>query len=186
VRAYSVDLTYFDGPFVDIPADYWPGDYTDGYSSSFEHDGPFYSGTADVGVIQASDLIYYWGSIHNTIEWRLSFEFTLPPFQRIPDSVNYTVTHNGKSYINGTQSIGSDSDNTYIIVGIDGLGIGKHNFTLAIANPGDSGGIVFDTVEVTVQLFLELHMIGMFMIVGAGIGALLLLSAVVAIRIRRM
>jgi hypothetical protein len=37
VRAYSVDLSFFGGPFVNIPHDYWPGDYADGYWFSFAH-----------------------------------------------------------------------------------------------------------------------------------------------------
>ncbi len=178
VRAYSVDLSYYGGPFVDIPTDYWPGDYSDGYSFSFVHDGLF--GTADIGVFPAGDLSFFRGSVNNQIEWHLLIEHPGFPPKRIPNVIDYEVIHNGNSFINGTQSIGSDYQYTYIRIQIDGLDVGAHNFTLTFTNPGDSGGIVVDTVHVIVWLNFEIYIA-----IGAGLSILLLMVIALVAKSRR-
>ncbi|MDH4214850.1 MAG: hypothetical protein OEV85_13110 [Candidatus Thorarchaeota archaeon] len=178
IRAFSVDLTYFGGPFVDIPTDYWPGDYSDGYWFAFTHDGPF--GTVDIGVFPASDLFYFRGSVNNQIEWHLMIEHPGFPPKRIPEVIDYEVVHNGNSFINGTQSIGADYQYTYITIQIDGLDVGTHNFTLTFSNPGDSGGIVVDNVQVTVWLNFEIYIA-----VGAGLSVLILMVIALVTKSKR-
>jgi hypothetical protein len=177
IRTYSVDLSYFGGPFVNIPADYWPGDYADGYWTPFSHHDFPNAEIADVGVVQGDDLVYILGSVNNQIEWHLAFE-QLDFLRRIPDSITYTILYNGQSYINATQNIGEDYQSTYIIVQVDGLGIGVHNFTLVFMNPGVDGGIVSDTVLVTVQVSFEVLLFG-----GS---AILLVSVALIIRSKRV
>ncbi|MFW9958238.1 MAG: hypothetical protein ACFFCT_09205 [Candidatus Odinarchaeota archaeon] len=178
VRAYSVDLSYYGGPFVDIPTDYWPGDYSDGYSFSFVHDGPF--GTVDIGVFPAGDLSFFRGSVNNQIEWHLLIEHPGFPPKRIPNVIDYEVIHNGNSFINGTQSIEADYQYTYIRIQIDDLDVGAHNFTLKFTNPGDSGGIVVDTVQVIVWLNFE-----GYIAVGAGLSILLLVAIAIIAKSKR-
>jgi hypothetical protein len=94
--------------------------------------------------------------------------------------MDITLGIHGASYINGAQAIGDDLQHTYIIIPIDDLSIGVHNFSLLFANPGESGGIVTDAVLVAVQLSPTVFLIG-----GAGIGVLLLVSVALFIRSKR-
>jgi hypothetical protein len=39
IRAFSVDVSVYAGPFFEIPGDYWPGDYGDGFVEVYSQNG---------------------------------------------------------------------------------------------------------------------------------------------------
>ena len=162
IRAFSVDLTTGLAS-VDDEANYWPGDYSDGFSSDFAHNGPFYVPAYLVDVDSPPDITYYIGVIGNLITWTLDVQLIYHGFliSTSPANFHYEVLRNNEvilsSYWDGGNSI---------VINVDHLDVGVHNYTLACWNPAENT-IVIDTVFVTVR---ELPLIPTLIIIGGSVG----------------
>jgi hypothetical protein len=140
IRAYSVDLNLYAGPFVDIPSDYVPGDYADGFYVFVPTDGiPHWD---NIGVSHPSDFTLAAGSSGQEIGWLLSFWGGVGI---VGYELDYTVYRDGATMVTDTLTITAEQDE-HITVSLDGFSPGIHNITLRFVNPGPDGGVVTDTV----------------------------------------
>jgi len=116
VRAYSVDMTSSECSFDDPPTSYWPGDYSDGYSSIFYSNGPprVYS----LYVSSVDDVTYNYGSLDNSVSLTLYSSFNYPP------SLDYIVRSNGSIWFESSVSIRAVTE--LFDINIDNLPIGVH------------------------------------------------------------
>ena len=148
VRAYSVDLNLFAGPFVNIPADYVPGDYADAFSPSFTPSGPWI--TFDVGVISPGDITLSVGSTA-MIEW----EFTFTNGNWMPGYVEYSITIMSgvtELYVyNDIISFSGPEDQVVQYTTLMHEEAGTYFYILSFHNPGPTGGTVSDEVAAIIQ-----------------------------------
>ncbi|TFF91901.1 hypothetical protein EU545_02615 [Candidatus Thorarchaeota archaeon] len=144
VRAYSVDLNLYPGPFLEIPDDYVPGDFGEGYYLEFSQDGvPMLK---NIDVSSPADINYTAGETGSVIQWELSF---WGGYVIIGYLLDYTIFLDGDVILTDTHIISSES-NQFIVVSADGQPPGNHDFTLAFVSPGPDTDFVSDTVFVSV------------------------------------
>jgi hypothetical protein len=148
VRAYSLDFTIPGRTDVlNPPSGYWPGDFADGFSISFQTgDILILDLFMDVGVFPSWDIEYLEGESGNSIVWTFYFY----NYQFRPSGVSYTVYRNDTLILEGTHNFSKDS--LTLSINVDGLSQGNYNYTLYFRNPGRYGGYVRDVVIVTVGL----------------------------------
>ena len=147
IRAYSVDLDYPGFDLSDPPAGYLPGDYSDGFSSSFSPSGGA-SLIHNVRVQSVSDFSFYEGSTGNSIVWQFYFENV--EYSAHTVTIYYEIYRNGILLNHSQIDLAHTSVN--LSIPLDDLSIGHYNYTLSFLNPGVSGGEFYDTVFVTVLL----------------------------------
>ena len=124
VRAYSVDLSYRMGPFVNIPEDYFPGDCGEAITESF------HAGEA-IGYVLLSapdDISIQQGPALQSISWSLNFADMDDRTERIA----YDVFDNGQLYFS---SFVISNEDDHIEVDLYGFNSGYHNLTLILYNP---------------------------------------------------
>ncbi len=180
IRAYSVDLSLFAGPFIDLPGDYVPGDYGDGFFGPF----PYTNGIPqihNIGVSHPADFTFVSGQVGQQIQWFLSF---WGGYGIIGYELDYTVYRDGAVMITDTLTITSEEDQ-YIMASVDNMSPGVYNMTLRFANPGPEGGIVVDTVFVSVVASTQGGWNPLLFVLGGGIlGVALLVTATIFLRRR--
>jgi hypothetical protein len=171
VKAYSVDLSVYSGPFLSIPSDYWPGDFGLGFSVEFAGDHiwpwPIPGGIPNIYILQAAaDLVYVHGMTGNSIDWKLDADHAGCDMVYLV----YRVYQNETLHTTGNSNI---FDPVWVSINIDGLMPGVYQFKIEFINPGPNGGTVTDSVWVRVLssgIFPPLFGFG----VGIGFGALIL------------
>ncbi len=141
VRAYSVDLATLPDQFNLTPSEYFPGDYADGFSPSFQPSGIPSVTVTDIFLHPQYDLSYVFGSIGNTITWTLGFEEGWED----PESFTFYIYHNDDLFHEDIWHGGN-----MIVINVDALSVGIHDFRIEFQNPGSSGGNVIDSVTVYV------------------------------------
>jgi hypothetical protein len=161
VRAYSVDIVAYPGPFISIPFDYIPGDFADGYSPYFTPTGLPQVYFTDIYVNPAPDVTCQFGTSWNNITWTLDFNEGYED----PEMFIYVILLNDTFYEENEWKGGNE-----IVVFIDDLPVGNHRMSINYWNPGSSGGTVMDTVLVHVYTVeIPSPTIGIAFI-GAGLG----------------
>lgn len=144
IRAYSVDLSLYSGPFLNIPEDYVPGDYGDGFYSFGHPNGiPFLH---NIGVSSPPDVTITQGEVGNEIRWLLSF---WGGYGIVGYELDYTIYQNGALMVSERLTISSEL-HQYITLSIDSLPPGIHNITLRFLSPGPDTDVVTDIVFVHV------------------------------------
>lgn len=168
IRAFSVDLTVYAGPFTNIPSDYWPGDFADGFKLIQVGDGiPTY---AALTLNSPSDLTFIEGELGHQIAWSLTFDSV----NFLPDEIEYSILLNGTSYFQGSVQI-TEREGQTISFPLDGFAVGTHNFTLVVTYPYYPGRI--DSVIVEIQpLPPTLFDVLLYVLSGAGLGILVIVS----------
>ncbi len=144
IRAFSVDLSVYPGPFVGIPGDYWPGDYSDGYVViSTQNHVPI---GATIEIVSPSDLSFFEGTSGNRIVWNLTIYSGI-----LPNAISYTIYHNNVVYLSSSQQITGYVGQSISCL-LEGFVAGSHNFTLVVDYPWMNGGINSDSVFVEILL----------------------------------
>lgn len=146
IRAFSVDLVSGLAS-VDDEASYWPGDFSDGFSSSFAHDGPFYVPVYLVNVDEPPDIFYFYGDEGNSIIWELDVQTIYRDFVLAfsPANFHYTILRDNEVIFSA--SWGGEN---HIEVNVDHLDVGVYNYTLSYWSPAE-GMTKYDWVIVTVR-----------------------------------
>jgi hypothetical protein len=171
IRAFSVDLVSGLAT-VDDEANYWPGDFADGFSPSWEHHGwPFGGGAYLVSVDEPADISYDYGDEGNSIIWTwdvlIVFHHFLLAFT--PEDFYYRILRDGIEL-----SYSRWDGSSFVEVNVDHLDVGIYNYTLWFWSPAQDV-MKSDTVIVTVkevpQLPLSIILSGS---VGVGVGLLVL------------
>jgi hypothetical protein len=177
IRAYSVDFSLYAGPFLNLPSDYVPGDYGDGFFIGWNDGIPYWD---NIGVSHPSDFTFTAGTSGQEIRWLLSFWGGIGI---VGYELHYTVYRDDAIMITDTLAIASEEDQ-YIIVTLDGFSPGVHNMTLSFANPGPLGGVVADTVLVhVVAVTPGVEDLIVFVLAGTFVGVVVL--ALLAVLRRR-
>jgi hypothetical protein len=168
IRAFSVDLTVYAGPFTNIPSDYWPGDFADGFKLIQVGNGiPTY---AALTLNSPSDLTFFEGELSHQIVWLLTFDSV----NFLPDEIEYSILFNGTSYFQGLVQI-TEREGQTISFPLDGFAVGTHNFTLVVTYPYYPGRI--DSVIVKIlPLPPTIFDVLLYVMVGAGLGILVIAS----------
>ncbi|MFX1579845.1 MAG: hypothetical protein ACFFBJ_09385 [Promethearchaeota archaeon] len=174
IRAFSVDLTVYTGPFTNIPSDYWPGDFTDGFR--YIHVGDGIPTIAALTLNSPSDLTFFEGELGHQIIWRLTFDSV----NFLPDDIEYSILLNGISYFQGSVQI-TEREGQFISFPLDGFPVGTHNFTLLVTYPyynEPSDSVIVNILPVPPTLFD----IALYVMIGAGLGTLAIASLYVVKR----
>lgn len=127
IRAYSVDYSSSECRLNDPPSSYWPGDFGDATTLSFDggtHCLACPHGYFWLDVEISTNSSYYFGSTGNIITVLLTFAWFYPP------RIEYSVTDNGIAWIQDEFQLQSYSDNYSI--NIDGLSVGYHTLLVGI------------------------------------------------------
>ena len=146
IRAYSINI----GPgsptnLADGPSGYWPGDHSEALVNIGQAGSPsVYDPIADVSLTSISNVTYTEGDTGNYLEWELSLSNSI----FFPRAIIYTIYRNDTLVFQSQYRLHSQSNN--ISLNIDNLTRGVYRFEIVFVNPGSSGGIVNDTVYVTV------------------------------------
>ena len=178
IRAFSIDLGLYAGPFIDLPGDYVPGDYGDGFYGPF----PYTNGIPyvhNIGVSHPSDFTFESGATEQEIRWLLTF---WGGYGIVGYDLNYTIYRDEAIWITDTLTIASEQ-NQYISVSVDSLSTGTYNITLRFTNPGPEGGLVEDSVIVHVTAATQdVEQLIFFILVGVSVGVVVLVALAVFLR----
>lgn len=145
IRAFSVDLFVYPGPFISIPGDYWPGDHGDGYAETWSGDGP--PRFATIKIDSPSDLSFFEGTLGQWIIWNLSIYSDGIP----PNEISYTIFHNNVVYLHDSKQITGSAGQSISFL-LEGFAAGSHNFTLVVDYSRMYEGINSDSVLVEILL----------------------------------
>ncbi len=145
VRAFSVDLSVYPGPFISIPGDYWPGDHGDGYAETWPGDGP--PRFVTIKIVSPSDLNFPEGTLGQWIIWNLSIYSD----GLLPNEISYTIFHNNVVYLQDSQQITGSTGQSISFL-LEGFAAGSHNFTLVVDYFRMYEGINSDSVIVEILL----------------------------------
>ena len=141
IRAFSVDVTSEKNSFDEPPQSYWPGDYSDGISPIFDHNGIF---PISLSVSPVDNVSYEFGTDGNFVNMTLHF------YPVHPESVDFIVRDNGTIWFENRIQISSNEETFEL--DIDGLSLGSHdiqvdfllgghvlvNFTVHVGEPSSA------------------------------------------------
>ena len=161
IRAFSVDVSVFAGPFNDIPADYWPGDYGNGFI--YVQSGNHIPWPAFVTIVHPSDMTFHFGELGNNLTWNLIFSSS----GVTPSEITYIISHNESRYLVETIEI-TGGENPSTSLALDEFSVGLHIFTLELSYLP----VINSDIEIVqVQILPSLHPLPISMILlyfGAG------------------
>jgi hypothetical protein len=176
VRAYSIDLTtrFEIVPGQCWPDDvilaedsYWPGDYTDGFSYPFRAGQDTAPPSVDIQVSSPQDRSHTLGDSGVPISWVITAE----AYGYVSNPVDYIIYLDGTNVRSGSLYI---SWQDIVEYDTSQLGVGLHNVTLEVFSTGPSGGLLVDTVMVTV--YQDAVQLLRYFTIGTGIGSVAVIA----------